>query len=254
MAILFYEGFDQFAGNSAAWQAAMMAKGWTDVSSTAGLATTGRYGGSSLYSTVSTVQMRHDFASGAKSTAIQGVALYVPAGWGSSVSVLYFFDGTSVQCGLAVNASRQPFVYRGTSSTVLATSATVLPGNQWSYLEFSATIHNTTGAFEVRLNGTQLADLTMTGQNTRATANNQMTGAGIQVTSTTQHQVDDYYLVDTTGSAPANTFLGEAVRPNGRQVPGRITRRWMSLGPTRPTRIMSARLRQAILISTPSPI
>ncbi|PYJ07927.1 MAG: hypothetical protein DMF06_14315 [Verrucomicrobia bacterium] len=80
----------------------------------------------------------------------------------------------------------------------------------WNYLEAKVTIHNTTGAVTIKLNGATI--LTLTGQNTRASANNSANqfilnngsvGNGIACF------FDDLYLSDSSGSAPQNDFLGD---------------------------------------------
>lgn len=59
----------------------------------------------------------------------------------------------------------------GYGGTVLGTStAAVLTANAWHHVEAKVTINDTTGATEVRVNGTVVAGLTLTGQDTADTA------------------------------------------------------------------------------------
>lgn len=206
MALVTFEGFDQFDDTGLGTQ--LLTKGWAAIVSPAGAA--GRYGGRCFRLTTNSVTARYDFAA-ALATATVGLAFQSTATNATSSSIVIFTDsGTTGQFGLGLNASNKFFVFRGTTSTVVATSATGPVALQWYYLEFQATIHNTTGAYEVKLNGTQLADLTATGVNTRSTANNQTTGVYLSSTAnpTGFFYCDDLYITDTTGGSNTG-FLGE---------------------------------------------
>jgi hypothetical protein len=226
MAILFFEGWD-------IWNAApandtvYTTKGWSAVTNYVGIsALAGRWGGYCLYNVQSgqDTTWRYDFS--AKTTAFLGCAAYpyYTGAWGTTVRVLELTDGTSVQVGLGINTSKQLFLYRSTTGTVIATSATTVTAGQWCFLELKATIDPSAGTTTVRKDGVTVADLTLTGQNTRATANSQTTGAQVtvmrsQVSLQYSCYIDDFYCGDTTGSTPVNDLLGEvrvqAIMPTG---------------------------------------
>lgn len=117
-------------------------------------------------------------------------------------------------------------VYRGNAEFGTDLSVTsglnTLATNTWYYIEMLVTIHNTTGAVQVRVNGADWIALT-TGLNTRASSNNQINEIGFgrsgSNNSATGVDYDDYYVLDQTGSAPTNDFLGdvrvECLFPNG---------------------------------------
>lgn len=123
-------------------------------------------------------------------------------------------DGTTRQIGVQINVDRTISVLRGT--TVLATSETALSGDTWYYIELRTVIHNTTGEYELRVNGT--AWLTATGANTRSSANNSADGIRIYSENFQFGYFDDLYICDGTGSSH-NTFLGDckvmALVPSG---------------------------------------
>lgn len=85
---------------------------------------------------------------------------------------------------------------------------TVLNIGVWYYLEFRATIHDTTGSAEVRINGT--TELTHTNVDTRSggtgVINTVWIGPGA---SGGGCHYDDFYVLDTTGGSPNDTFLGD---------------------------------------------
>ena len=90
------------------------------------------------------------------------------------------------------------------------------PGSGFHFLEWKSLISPTVGTTEVRLDGVSI--LTLTNQNTRATANSSWNGvyigqtdaiASSGTTSSGNYDFDDLYVLDGTGSAPWNNFLGD---------------------------------------------
>jgi hypothetical protein len=137
--------------------------------------------------------------------AIVGIAARFGTAPSSIEDVFEVREGTTVHVALSLNSSRQLVVRRGT--TTLATGTTVLALNNWYYLELKTAIHDTTGTYEVRIDGVSEAALTATGVDTNnagtSTWNNVLLyGAGASV------YYDDFYVCDGSGAAPRNTFLG----------------------------------------------
>jgi hypothetical protein len=124
----------------------------------------------------------------------------------SSVEVIHFIDGATVQCGLSVDAFGRLFFWRGTTATVLATGSTVLIAGGVYWIEVAATINNVTGSFTVSLGGA--VEFTAVNQNTRTTANNQVNNLTWPMPVNPSPKLDDVYVNDDTGPAPYNTFLG----------------------------------------------
>lgn len=84
---------------------------------------------------------------------------------------------------------------------------------KWHFVEIQATLHTSTGAYEVRVDGTNV--MSDTGLDTAGTASND--ADGIQIRLGTSGGLDDLYVLDDTGTAN-NDFLGpiaiEGRRPN----------------------------------------
>lgn len=161
------------------------------------------------------------------------VGFAVNAAWGAGTAetiICQFADAGTSQLQLTCNNAGKLSAYRGggvptgsvstgaTLGTLLGQSANgALPTGTWHYLELLGTIDPTAGVVTVRVDGQQV--ISLTGQNTRASANGSadtiwlwaMIGGGVQAT------FDDLYLCDGTGAAN-NTFLGDvrvaALLPN----------------------------------------
>lgn len=96
------------------------------------------------------------------------------------------------------------------NGTTLATSANTFALNTWYWVEFKTKINNSTGTYELRVNGTAWIG-PATGQNTRATANNQFQSIAIAgVGSGTTIRFGSLYFGDTTGGVN-DDFLGPMV-------------------------------------------
>lgn len=200
MALLFIDGFDHYAS-------ADVAKKWTSNTGCT-IAATGRRTSGSL------VALGGNSAAktyAAASTLIAGVALSLSVLPTSARSILSLTDVGTAQVSVRLNLDGTLSVMRGPSSgTVLATSASALAAGSFNYIELKATIHNTAGAYELRVNGVAVVGPT-TSANTRNTANASANGVllgwdGNPGTATVTY--DDFYICDGTGSTN-NTFLGD---------------------------------------------
>ncbi len=137
-----------------------------------------------------------------------------------------FGDGVgTVHLSLYGNSDGSLSLYRGTSSgTLLETSAaSVIADATWAYLELHAIIDNSTGEYEVRVDGADVASAT--GVDTRNGGTSpDVTVVGVtwiyktDITVTTTVYVDDVYVVTGDGSG-ASGFQSEisieGIVPNG---------------------------------------
>jgi len=123
------------------------------------------------------------------------------------------FSGTwndAEQCTLYYAANGYFQLQRG--STVLATSTSPTANdNNWHYIECSIVINATTGSIVLHVDGATV--LNATGLNTQATANTQwnsikLGGSTWSVYYSGDVRACDIYVLDSSGSAPWNTFLG----------------------------------------------
>lgn len=125
---------------------------------------------------------------------------------GAALSLIAFLDSTTVQMNVQINTNGTLSVTRG--GTILTTTGSAVPLNTYQHIAFKATIHNTTGSYELRIN--DAAVLSGSGINTRTSANNyaNVIRIGQQTNLGATTLVDDFYLFDGTGSTN-NNFVGD---------------------------------------------
>src|SRR6266404_5902000 len=116
-------------------------------------------------------------------------------------------SGTNNVCRVRVVASGSDFVLAllNSGGTVIATGTTKLFDNVWHYIEIHCLINGASGSCAMRLDG-------VAGEIPDTTGNfgtNAITAIAINGVNNTGSNFDDMYVVDTTGSAPRNTYLGD---------------------------------------------
>lgn len=127
----------------------------------------------------------------------------------ATIQILAFIDGSTFNIGVAINTSRQLFVYRNTVATVIATGTTVLLSGSVYEIELKAIFATTaTGSYEVRINGVTEPNLSASGTVQTAVTNafSQSVAFASGSGSSATDEIDDLYLCDLTGSV-ANDFL-----------------------------------------------
>lgn len=153
-------------------------------------------------------------------TLILGFA-YKHSAVGATGPLAGFLDSGTGQFSVWKSALDRLEVRRG--GTLVATGTTVLASSVFYYIELKVTFHDTTGAYELRIN--EATELSATNVNTRSTANNTADQVGLGRIATSSgvdgpnvSHYDDFVVLDTTGSI-ANNFIGdiraEAIFPNG---------------------------------------
>lgn len=128
-----------------------------------------------------------------------------------------FYDGTTPQVGWHVNSDGSISVRAGATSsdTLLGTTATGVlvaagtsgTGADYKMVELEVIFHASTG--EIRLKVADVQVLHVTGLNTAPSGTAQANRVRVHL-STTSDYIDDWYVNDDSGSAPENTFFGEA--------------------------------------------
>jgi hypothetical protein len=141
-------------------------------------------------------------------TGINGFRFMTPSVRTAIYDFFTWIDASTIQCGVSINTSGNLIFWRGTHSTILATSTAVLSTASWYFLEFKVTIDGSTGAITTQINGVNDAGLTASGLNTKNSANAYFNAFQFVNPSVVLYTYDDVYMVDTTGSPPYNTFLG----------------------------------------------
>lgn len=134
-----------------------------------------------------------------------------------AVTLIRFDDSAgNEQCSLRVDASNHLVMTR--NGTVIGSAASgTLSAATWYYVEVKVTIHNTTGAIEVRLDGSTVIGPTGS-LNTRAQTENSARSISFWPANNANFRCDDIYMCDSSGSSN-NTFLGpvvvNAIHPEG---------------------------------------
>jgi hypothetical protein len=104
-------------------------------------------------------------------------------------------------------------------TTLAETSGLNMAANTWYYIEFKVVIHNSTGSFEVRLNGvSKLSGSNVDTQNTGNATADRIELCGSNDGPNVDTYIDDLIIMDGTGSVN-NAFLGDygvkIIRPDG---------------------------------------
>lgn len=118
-------------------------------------------------------------------------------------------DDTTEGLNLRITTGGVLEIYRGNSLLGSTSPTQVITANVWHYVELRVTVHGSTGAYEVRVDGSNV--LSDSSVNTRGGSTNNYcnrvrlhsSGVGVNLGAT----FDDMYILDTTGSAN-NNFLG----------------------------------------------
>lgn len=134
--------------------------------------------------------------------AIVGFALFAISGGFFNV-VLRNQSGGIVG---SMTLSHPDIQLKNAAGTVVATASAVLTAATWQFLELRVKQSATIGELEVRV-----------GSVTEASATNQNTGTNaineLEIDNAFQADdkfIDDLYILDTTGAAPQNTFIGDS--------------------------------------------
>ena len=188
MTCLGIEGFDELADDGS-WAAGELAgKGWNDISSVVVLeSTTPRFadGRGSRYMRLTAANRGLYLSVSNLATVYAGCAVYMDSI--SARSLFSFRDAGTIQCDVRTDASGHLIVTRN-GTQIGSTGTSVLLAGTWYYIEFSATINDTTGAFTVRLNGAS-----------------EITGSSLDTKNTTHAYADGVYF----SSSAANIFYDD---------------------------------------------
>lgn len=142
------------------------------------------------------------------SKVIVGFGLYCTGG----PSLNFYGDGgTTLHITVIRNSTSGVLEIRrgGGTGTLLASGTQQIFDSQWNYIEVSCTISDTVGEVHVRLNGSTTDDCSYTGDTKNAGTNTTIDKVYLAMGS--NMRVSDFYILDGTGSAPNNSFLGDVV-------------------------------------------
>lgn len=105
---------------------------------------------------------------------------------------------------VALNPTRNLVLYRG--NTLLATSTAQVTLGVWNHYQIKFKVHETTGSFELKLNGTTIAELTFSGDTANTTSATRLAWGA----TGNSDRITNIYIANTTGSIN-NDYLGEVV-------------------------------------------
>lgn len=101
------------------------------------------------------------------------------------------------------------FLGNGTTTPLGSASVTGLyNASTWIHLEAKVKIDATTGTVELRVNGNTTPVITASSLNTKSTANVWISGFSFNSVGGANFNVDDWTMLDMTGTSPRDTFLG----------------------------------------------
>jgi hypothetical protein len=145
-------------------------------------------------------------------TLISGQRFYIQTSLPSPSGILLdWYDATAgaVQVSLRVTSTGtlQFYLGNGTGTPIGSASAALIVANTWYVIECTVTISATVGFVECKVNGTTVITTAAT-QNTKSTANTFVNAYGLNSAGAGFAFFDDWYMLDGTGIAPFNAYLG----------------------------------------------
>jgi len=125
---------------------------------------------------------------------------------------LTLYDGSTKQIYLRHGGNGSIAVTRGDGTQLAVSADNVFSPSDYAFVEFKATINNSTGSYEVRVNDVTI--LSGSGVDTQNSANAYANAVGICATiensGGAMTAIDDFYVCDSSGSVN-NDFLGDVV-------------------------------------------
>ena len=215
MALRWIEGFEGFGALTGASLITEVDKKYDDVNMSASVLQAGRGGGSSL--NIGPTQA-HYIAKlfDDQQTWIIGCAFHTPASFsGTSRVMIQLLDGGvsgTIQMNLRLLNDGLLIDRNG---TVLDTIPSLFATNTWYYIEFKVKIDNTTGTYEVHVNGSSVGT-PGSSADTQFTANAFANAVKIWNTEGTPWY-DDIYILDGTGGENDDFLRNNLTESNNRR-------------------------------------
>lgn len=202
MALLFMDGFD--AGD--------FRLKWDQISSAGSLTTTTntRFSAGRAFDAPNNIAgqalLKKLFTPSSKT--IMGMAFKTTVGNDSSSCIFLYGDsGVTNHLSIRLMTSGRIGLYRGASQLAISSASLWLVDN-WHYIEASAIISDTVGACEIKLDGTSI--INFTGDTKNGGTNTTLDAVEYwYYASSCNVKFDDVYILDGTGPAPLNDFLGD---------------------------------------------
>jgi len=210
MALRFMDSFDHYATGDLAEKWTSNAGGHTISAGTGRRGTAGLKGGGGLFKTLDN-----------QATWIIGFAFRPKGAFSGPSTIIRLRDTGVAQIDLSLNTNGTLSILRAGSVALTGGSSTLsLSIDVYYYIEWKVTIADSIAASScvVRVDGVDWITVA-TGQDTQQTTNAFANELAIVNGPTQAADFDDLYVLDGTGSAPHNNFLGDcrvdALLPNG---------------------------------------
>ncbi len=227
MALVFMDGFDMYgnADDAAVSPAGIMRTRYHQQQDRVHTYT-GRHGGYSIVVYWNREALIQTPALTTDDTLIVGFSMYCPDphGDGEFMQLRSDYNYAGEWHGgisLTLNSNRSLTIKRGVT-TLASSSAGVVPLDDWCYFELKIVCDNTTGSYEVDIDGVDV--LSATGVDTQSNSDafyNVVRFHGDQSSTSPAYgvRIDDFWVCDSTGGAN-NDFLGPGIliatiKPNG---------------------------------------
>lgn len=206
MALVFFDGCGEY------YDTAQMEKVFIKTGTPTVEAAGGRRGGASIE-----CQVNESFTLGVAPIATYIIGCALKASSFTITRFLSTYWGTRSQVNLRIATGGGINVYSD-NTLIGSTAAGLMTLNEYSYIEVKIFISDTVGTVEVKIDGGTA--LSLTGQDTKHnSADAAIDRIVFGAPTGNDMQFDDLYILDTTGSAPQNDFLGDvqidAVFPDG---------------------------------------
>ena len=201
MALLFLDGVDHYDSS------AEMARKWDTVDIASIQTTGGRFGGGAVRLILND-DIEKVFTPAATIVCGFGVLLEQLQDVGNA-QILRFNNSGTVHVTISITPQGGFLVERSTGSFLGQTAGDILHGGVWHYIEVLVFISNTVGVVTIQVDGAQVDSFT--GLDTRNGGLAQIDRIRWDYAGGTSNvmDLDDFYILDTSGSPPQDTFLGD---------------------------------------------
>lgn len=197
MSILFSDGCGEY------YPTADLLKVWTSQFGVTVQPTSGRRGGACFRMTANNHGINIGVAN--STTVFMGVAYKFDGVGAANEDIMSMKDGSTVAIELILDSSNNLSVETGATIHGVTTGVPITSG-VWQFIEMSVVVHDTTGIVIVKVDGTEV--LNLTGLDTKPSGVTDINVVGIGGIAL-DLRADDVYVCDDAGSAPYNTFLGD---------------------------------------------
>lgn len=201
MSLLFLDGVDHYDSS------AEMARKWDTVDIASIQTSGGRFGGGAVR-LIGNDDIEKVFTAAA--TIVVGFAVkFEQLEVNGNSQILRFNDSTTTHVTISITPQGGLLAERSTNVFLGQTGGDILHGGIWHFIEALVTISNTVGVITIHVDGEQVMNLTSQDTQNAGTAQIDRIRWDHAAGILDDMDLDDFYILDTSGSAPQNTLLGD---------------------------------------------